>query len=106
MSTSVYVIELPDCGICNEQGITSTALYDAKTIWGPWSFLCQKCFELYGPPTLGTGFGQRLYDTKCDECGEPTLPKDLQLINVEQPRHGMRDPSPGYPGDLVCEECA
>jgi len=61
MSTKVKVPALPDCDIHKEQGLRVKARYDAKTIWGPWAYMCATCMKLYGPPQLGTGFGQELF---------------------------------------------
>jgi hypothetical protein len=36
--------------------------YDAKTKYGPWGFLCEKCFKEHGVG-LGTGKGQK-YDAR------------------------------------------
>lgn len=60
MGSEVTMDHLPLCDFHKEQGSEVPARYDAKTIYGPWAYLCQKCFELYGPSQLGTGYGQRL----------------------------------------------
>jgi len=52
-----FVSELPLCNLCAD-GYTR-ALYDGKTIYGPWAYMCQPCFNAYGVG-LGTGKGQRL----------------------------------------------
>lgn len=81
---------LPDCDLCETQGVKRMALYDAKTKGGPWAYLCQDHFDRIGPGRLGTGFGQRLHlkqephdyepgterhpmhtDPLCRICGEP-----------------------------------
>lgn len=57
----VEVAALPPCSIHFERFRQSVdAHYDAKTIWGPWAYLCETCFKRYGPGRLGTGFAQRL----------------------------------------------
>lgn len=59
MSDSVQVSVLPTCDIhrITLEGEVP-ALYDAKTLAGPWASLCQACFDRYGIG-LGTGLGQR-----------------------------------------------
>ncbi len=50
------VPQRPSCSWCS-----SPALYDFKTVSGPWGYGCQihyEAFRLYD--TLGTGKGQRL----------------------------------------------
>lgn len=54
MSTQVKVSKLPKCDLCAQ-----TAAYDAKTIQGPWAYMCRTHFEQLGIG-LGTGYGQRL----------------------------------------------
>lgn len=34
------------CDICKQP-----ALYDGKTIHGPWAYMCQSCFEAIGKGT-------------------------------------------------------
>lgn len=55
MSNTVEVTVIPFCDFC---GIAN-ALYDAKTIHGPWANQCQRCFDLNGIG-LGLGRGQKL----------------------------------------------
>jgi len=55
MATTAEVIKLPMCDFCGHQ-----AAYDAKTVHGPWAFMCRRDFELYGPGKLGLGIGQKL----------------------------------------------
>lgn len=52
--TEARVVEIPKCNICGED-----AVYDGKTVMGPWSYMCQDDFEFFGVG-LGTGRGQRL----------------------------------------------
>ena len=49
------VITLPTCDICG-----ATAMYDAKTVMGPWANLCSEDFDNYTDGQLGLGKGQRL----------------------------------------------
>ena len=40
---------------------------------------------------------------ECANCGRRGLDAEFyQLVNVEPANYGMRDPYPGYNGDLVC----
>lgn len=36
------------CDFCGD-----TARYDGKTIRGPWAYMCEDCFVLYGRPIKG-----------------------------------------------------
>lgn len=63
MSEEVVVKHLPPCNIHFERlHETVDARYDAKTMWGPWAYMCTPCFKsyAYNPNRLGTGFGQHL----------------------------------------------
>lgn len=53
--TTASVSELPPCDFCG-----AIAIYDGKTIHGPWAFMCSEDFEKFGPGRLGTGWAQRL----------------------------------------------
>ena len=46
--------EVLKCDVCG-----SKAVYDAKTIHGPWAFLCEPHFLILGVG-LGVGKGQKL----------------------------------------------
>jgi hypothetical protein len=59
MSKKVKVDSLPNCAICESRGRDVPARYDAKTVMGPWSHLCEAHFSEYGMG-LGTSFGQEL----------------------------------------------
>ena len=56
MSTVAKVAVLPQCDICK----TETARYDAATLYGPWAYMCQSCFEVNSTGQLGIGRGQKL----------------------------------------------
>jgi hypothetical protein len=60
MANVVEMVEIPDCQLCGLVEIKTPAKYDAKTIHGPWAYVCETHFkqETYGD--LGTGRGQRL----------------------------------------------
>ena len=63
MSSEVKVAVIPPCDICKDNGPytePTPAVYDGKTIWGPWANMCQEHWDLYGVGQLGTGYGQRL----------------------------------------------
>lgn len=55
MSTETVISEARACDLCGE-----TALYDARTHFGSWAYLCQLHFEDVTDGRLGTGYGQRL----------------------------------------------
>lgn len=38
----------PKCDFCGQ-----TAAYDGKTIHGPWAYMCDTCFIMYGRPIKG-----------------------------------------------------
>jgi len=50
----VEVASIPQCSFCGEP-----AHYDAKTRMGPWAYMCEKCYGIFGVG-LGLGKGQRL----------------------------------------------
>jgi hypothetical protein len=58
-SNSYAVAELPDCNFVHGTREPEPALYDGATIHGPWAFMCEEHFRLYGLG-LGMGKGQRL----------------------------------------------
>jgi len=57
----VVVAKIPDCDICCEGNgqRRRPAVYDARTVVGPWANLCQIHFDAIGVG-LGLGKGQRL----------------------------------------------
>lgn len=55
--TEVTVSVLPPCDI--HQNDQVLAEYDAKSVMGPWAYMCKECFAVYGVG-LGMGRGQRL----------------------------------------------
>lgn len=67
MSITVEVSKFPKCDLCGKE-----ALYDAKTVEGPWGYLCHSCFTFHGIG-LGTGLGQRLILKKREET-KPFIP--------------------------------
>jgi hypothetical protein len=58
-NTKVVVDELPSCSFVHGTREPEPALYDGATIHGPWAFMCEEHFRLYGLG-LGLGKGQRL----------------------------------------------
>jgi hypothetical protein len=61
MGTEVEVTQLPNCNIhaAHKGDPNVPALYDGKTVLGPWANMCQECFDEVGVG-LGTGRGQKL----------------------------------------------
>ena len=41
---NVYIDEPRDCQLCKDD----TATYDAKTLAGPWAYMCEDCWECEG----------------------------------------------------------
>lgn len=61
MSYEVEVEVLPHCDLCKAFGqLPTEAEYDAKTLQGPWAFMCDQHWRFHGVGCLGTGYGQRL----------------------------------------------
>lgn len=60
MGTVARVTSLPDCDLCTAAGQTTKAAYDAKTLMGPWAYMCEQHFQSHGMGRIGTGWGQRL----------------------------------------------
>lgn len=58
--TTTVLTTIPDCNFCTDAGVTRAAEFDAKTIYGPWAYMCHEHMVLYGPEHLGLGLGQRL----------------------------------------------
>jgi hypothetical protein len=57
MPTEARVHRIPKCDVHP----LVDAVYDFKTIHGPWMNGCEQCFQLRSPDgKLGTGKGQRL----------------------------------------------
>jgi hypothetical protein len=57
--TVLKVHKIPKCDICLSHGSEKDAVYGAKTSFGPWAFLCQKCFDEVGI-SLKLGLGRRI----------------------------------------------
>ncbi len=48
------------CDICSREGMRLVpAVYDAKTKYAYWAYMCELCFQKYGIG-LGLGKGQKL----------------------------------------------
>jgi hypothetical protein len=47
------------CDFCRKEGKKVAAVYDGKTIFGLWSFMCEKHFKKLGSG-LGIGKGKKL----------------------------------------------
>lgn len=50
------------CDVCRIR----TAVFDGKTVYGPWAFMCKPCHKKVGVG-LGLGKGSVLKDTKESE---------------------------------------
>jgi hypothetical protein len=57
MATTAEVLELPVCDF----GCGESAHFDAKTVHGPWAFMCVAHYNEHGHGSLGLGLGQRIY---------------------------------------------
>lgn len=55
---SVEMATIPACDVCK----APQAAYDAKLVGlgGSWGYVCQSCFDQYGPGQTGTGYAQKL----------------------------------------------
>lgn len=56
--TTVIMSSIPLCDICKSENITIPAAYDGKTKYGPWAYMCEEDFQVFGVG-LGTGKGQK-----------------------------------------------
>lgn len=57
---------MEECDFCK-----APAEYDGKTRFGPWAYMCEKCFREYGSG-LGVGRGQHLHgDPVYGKAGKP-----------------------------------
>ena len=56
MAIEVTVAALPECDFCKDGTLAN---YDGKTALGPWGYMCDAHFCMYGIG-VGTGYGQRL----------------------------------------------
>lgn len=59
MGDTVYIPHPEYCDLCKSQGLQVEAVYDGKTVHGPWAYMCENHFGAMGVG-LGTGRGQRL----------------------------------------------
>jgi hypothetical protein len=53
------IFGIPKCDMCFLNGDKETAVYEAKTIFCPWAYLCEKCFDEVGI-SLKMGLGRKL----------------------------------------------
>jgi|HubBroStandDraft_1064217.scaffolds.fasta_scaffold255681_3 hypothetical protein len=59
MEVEMKTEEKIKCDFCKMRN----AEYDAKSVSGPWGYMCNSCFYMIGTG-LGLGKGQKLKDTK------------------------------------------
>lgn len=59
MGDTAYIPHPEYCDLCKSQGLQVEAVYDGKTIHGPWAYMCEEHYGAMGVG-LGTGRGQRL----------------------------------------------
>lgn len=59
MGDTAYISHTEYCDLCKSKGLQVEALYDGKTVHGPWAYMCEEHFGAMGVG-LGTGRGQRL----------------------------------------------
>jgi hypothetical protein len=64
--TILKVHKIPKCDICLSHGVEKDAVYEAKTTFGPWAFLCEECFNEVGI-SLNMGLGRRIISKRKDE---------------------------------------
>ncbi len=57
--TETLVSALPECDFCKSEGNSQEAHYDGATGIGPWAYMCERHFGIWGIG-LGTGVGQTL----------------------------------------------
>ncbi len=60
MMKTARVPEIPNCNYCQKDGNATPAVYDCRTVYGHWAYLCEEHFTEYGPGRLGLGLGQKL----------------------------------------------
>lgn len=56
MTEFAVVSTRPPCDMC----LVYEAVYDGKTVAGPWAYMCEPCWLAFGVGRLGIGFGQKL----------------------------------------------
>lgn len=69
----------PSCALCEHPAIA-----DAATVQGPWGYLCQRHFDMYGRG-LGTGVGQVLL------CGDEVDDRLIAKYNLQLPQRTVGD---------------
>lgn len=60
-----YVSNDQECDICHGNLKAGTMFYDGRTTFGPWAWMCVKCFHVHGSG-VGLGLGQE-YDSTTNE---------------------------------------
>ena len=80
---AVAISVQPPCDMCVyvervPREKANRALYDAKTVAGPWANMCQEHMTEHGPGRLGVGYGQRLVIPGLGATKRLTPRKELQ----------------------------
>ena len=74
MERTIKFLKLPNCDECKSNWEIVPARYDAKTKYGYWAYLCEKCFKTEG---IGLGVGR---GTKLECVKEQLMEIEGQLI--------------------------
>lgn len=55
MNNTTKLYQIQKCDFC-----LSTARYDGKTVTGPWAFMCERHFQMFGYGKTGLGIAQKI----------------------------------------------
>jgi len=58
MSTTVQMTTIPNCDLPHE--VPVPAVYDSRSTYGWWAYMCESHHRTLGVGRLGTGYGQKL----------------------------------------------
>lgn len=51
MKRSAVILHNATCVYCERK---TRRIYDTRTIWGMWAYLCPACFHMFGSASLAT----------------------------------------------------